>query len=674
MNIKTSYPHKIEDREHVWIPMRDGKRLAARIWMPVDAQQDPVPAILEYIPYRKRDNIRARDTRNHPYLAGHGYAAVRVDLRGSGDSEGIITDQYRPQEQEDGLDAIAWLAQQPWCNGKVGMMGISWGGFNALQIAAHNPPALGAIISACSTDDLYEDNMHYMGGCLLSDNLSESSTMFAFNSCPPDPAYVGDRWRDMWIERLEHNRPWLGIWLQHQRRDAYWRHGSVCENYGDIQCPVLAVGGWADGYTNAVLRLLEHLDAPRKGWIGPWSHKYPHKGQPGPAIGFLQEVVRWFDHWLKGEDNGVMQDPMLQVWMQDSSPPDTHLSYRPGRWVSEPEWPSPRLATWRFGIAPDRLLPPGEHAPDVSLHVQSPTSVGMYAGKWCSYQAVPDLPHDQRLEDGGALVFESAPLDRPWEILGRPVMHLELTANEPVAMVAVRLSDVHPDGSAGRVTYGLLNLTHHPGHDTPEPLVPGKRYQVSVAMNAIAQHFPIGNRLRISISTSYWPLVWLPPRPVRLDVCTARSSLELPVRDAQPEDEEAVHLFGEPEAAEPLALRQLTEPQHNWRLIHDLAKDTNLLEVINNSGRQRIVETGTEMQNEVLEWHATGHNDPDTIYGETKCTRIFRRGTWHVQTVTRTTLTSDARHFYLHAELDAWEGQERIFSRNWSESFPRDLV
>ncbi|HEV8077951.1 MAG TPA: CocE/NonD family hydrolase, partial [Marinobacter sp.] len=265
---ENSLPQTIQVEENVWIPLADGQRLAARLWRPESAEQAPVPAILEYIPYRKRDMTRARDAVNHPFLAAHGYACVRVDLRGSGDSDGILTDQYREQELDDGVQVINWLAGQPWCDGNVGMMGISWGGFNALQIAARRPEPLKAVIAVCFTDDLYADNMHYMGGCLLADNLSESTTMFSANSAPPDPHIVGERWREMWLERLAGSGLWLDHWLRHQRRDEYWRHASICEDYTAIQCPVMAAGGWADGYTNSIFRVLEHLQVPRKGLIG----------------------------------------------------------------------------------------------------------------------------------------------------------------------------------------------------------------------------------------------------------------------------------------------------------------------------------------------------------------------------------------------------------------------
>ncbi|MCW8127359.1 CocE/NonD family hydrolase [Microbulbifer halophilus] len=672
MNTISEFPYRIEMREHVEIPMPDGCRLAARIWLPENAERQPVPAILEYIPYRKRDMTRLRDSIMHPYLAGHGYACVRVDLRGSGESGGVLRDQYRQRELDDGAAVIAWLAEQSWCDGNVGMMGISWGGFNALQVASQAPPALKAVVSVCSTDDLYFDNMHYMGGCLLTDNLSEATTMFSANTCPPDPALVGDRWREMWLQRLHGSGLWLDTWLRHQYRDEYWQHGSVSEHYDAIRCPVMLVGGWADGYTNAIFRLLEHLQVPRQGLIGPWGHKYPHQGVPGPAIGFLQEALRWWDRWLKGHDTGITREPMLRAWMQESVPPTTYYQERPGRWVGEEVWPAPQIHNVAYGLDAHRILMPGEPPcpGDERVDVQSPLSVGLLAGKWCSYTAAPDLPHDQRLEDGGSLVFESAPLERELEILGAPSAELELACNQPVAMVAARLSDVAPDGKATRVTYGLYNLTHRKSHAEPEQLVPGKVYRVSVAMNAIGQNFPAGHRLRLSLSTSYWALAWPSPRPVRMTVYPAASRLVLPEREPRPEDADI--RFQKPEGAPRAPVEIIEPPEHNWLVHRNLALDQSVLEVIKNEGLKRIQEIDMEVANRTWNWYSFCDDDFESLRGETRTERLFRRGNWSVRTTTRTVLTADTEYFYIHAELDAWEGDSRVFTENWQRKIPRD--
>lgn len=672
--MKTADPLPFSYRtvEHTWIPMPDGCHLAARSWIPEGAEERPVPAILEYIPYRKRDETRTRDDGMHGYFAGHGYAAVRVDIRGSGDSEGVLTDEYLQRELDDGLAILQWIAAQPWCNGRVGIIGISWGGFNGLQLAALKPPELGAVISSCSTDDRYADDVHYMGGCLLGDNLSWASVMFALNSCPPDPALVGDRWREMWHRRLEGSGLWVEQWMRHQHRDEYWKHGSVCEDYSAIRVPVLLASGWADGYSNSVFRLLQGLEVPRKGLIGPWSHRYPHFGVPGPAIGFLQECVRWWNRWLKDADNGIDREPMLRVWMQDSVPPHPYYEHRPGRWVAEPEWPSENVHEQAYALTPFRRLDAAqEPIAEEERTVQSPLQCGLFAGKWCSYSATPDLPHDQRAEDGGALVFDSEPLDEAIEILGPPIVELELAASRPVAQIAVRLSDIAPDDEATRVTYGLLNLTHRNGHETPEPLVPGERYRVRVKLNDIAQVFPAGHRLRVAISTSYWPVAWPAPEPVRLSVWTGTSELKLPIRLPRREDHE-LRTFGEPEQAPVADPTVLTPSAYHWRVHRDLGEDTSTLEVHRDEGRAHYPDIDLEIGERTTEWYRFRRRDYESLSGETEAVKKFRRGDWAVETVTRTYVRSDAARFYVNATLDAYEGELRVWSRVWNVTIPRD--
>ena len=705
MRTITDFPYDVRVVENVFIPLRDGQRVAARLWIPTSAETRPLPAVLEYIPYRKRDGTRARDALNHPYTAGHGYVCVRVDMRGSGDSDGVLVDEYVSQEHEDAEDVIAWLAEQPWCDGNVGMMGISWGGFNSLQVAARRPPALKAIVSASATDDLYVDNMHYMGGALLSDNLSEATVMFAFNSLPPDPAIVGDRWRDMWRERLEGSGLWIEKWLEHQRRDEYWKRASVNEDYSDITCPVMAVGGWADGYTNAIFRLMAHLDVPRRALIGPWGHKYPHLGVPGPPIGFLQETIRWWDHWLKGTDTGVMDEPMMRVWMQDSVAPQASYAERPGRWVGEPSWPSPHTRTLEYALSGHHLVPvPDEgaegeggsidetglreddgrsgatssDAEPAEVTLRSPLSVGLFAGKWASYAATPDLPFDQREEDGGALVYETKPLDDDVELLGMGECELEVSADAPVAQVIARLSDVLPDGETTRVTYGVLNLTHRDGSAEPTPLEPGRKYRVRVPLNGVAQHFPKGHRIRLSLSTSYFPLVWPSPTAASVTLTTEVSRLRLPLRPPR-EDDAHLRELEPAEAAPGLETETLAPSDHQWRVIRDLATDVSTLEIVNDEGAFRIAETGTVVRRATNEWFSFRWNDVNSVRGETKTLRRFEREGWRTEVVTRTVLTSTEHDFLITAELDAYEldasrGNPRVYSQNWRTSVPRDCV
>ena len=357
----TSRVTRVREIEHCWIPVSGGIRLSARLWLPEAPAGEPTPALLEYIPYRKRDMVRVRDERNHAFFGRHGYACVRVDMRGSGDSEGLMTDMYRPEELDDALEVIDWIAARPWCNGTVGMMGTSWGGTASLQAAARRPAALGAIIAVCATDNRFDDDIHHMGGCLLTDSVEWGATLPAILALPPDPETVGDEWRRIWRERLEGAAFPLENWIRHETRDAYWRHGSVNEAPRDIACPALLVGGWSDRYNSTVMNLLAANREQCWGIVGPWGHHYPDLGSPGPGMGFQQEALRWWDHWLKGVDNGIDEEPRLRVWMQGYAPPRDRLERRPGRWVGEREWPSPVVEErdFRLGHGAPLRPPPG---------------------------------------------------------------------------------------------------------------------------------------------------------------------------------------------------------------------------------------------------------------------------------------------------------------------------
>ncbi len=675
MQVVSALPHPIKEIENTWITMPDGCRLAARIWMPEDAARTPVPAILEYIPYRKRDFTRGRDEPMHRYFAGHGYAVLRVDVRGSGDSDGILVDEYVQQEQDDAVEVIRWIAAQPWCNGAVGMMGKSWGGFNSLQVAALQPPALKAIITVCSTDDRYADDAHYMGGCLLDENLTWGSVLLTFNAYPPDPEVVGARWRRMWLERLEHAVLFPEAWLRHQRRDAYWKHGSVCEAFDRIRCPVYAIGGWADAYTNAIPRLLAGLLVPRKGLVGPWAHVYPHNGIPGPAIGFLQEALRWWDQWLKGMETGIMAEPMYRVWMQESVPPRAYYATRPGRWVAEASWPSPRIAWHPLYLNEGRL--DDREQPESNVSLRSPQTIGMAGGDWCGFGEEGEMSTDQRDEDARSLAFDSGPLHDRLEILGAPVAALELTVDKPSALLAVRLNDVAPDGASTRVTYGLFNLTHRESHEYPTPLEPGKRYAVRVQLNDIAHAFPAGHRLRLAISTCYWPVAWPSPEPATLTLHAGASVLNLPVRPSRAEDD-ALPPFARVEAAPSdvesalgvrTARRSVERDDARLETIYTIASDEG-----ENLTRVRVEPIQLDIAQRSLKRYIIRDDDPLSAQAEVEHITMLRRNDWSTRIETHTRLTSSSDVFRLHATLDAYEQGTRIFSKRWDRSVPRDLV
>lgn len=518
---------EVERVDVVRIPMSDGVRLCGRLWLPASPARRPCPVVLEYIPYRTRDAYSAADDHWGTTLASHGIGFARIDIRGSGDSEGLLADEYLALEQDDAVAVIAWLAAQPWSNGNVGMRGISWGGFATLQAAMRAPPALKAIMPMACSDRRYTDDAHWIGGCLGLTNFKWGANFKAVMAAPPDPAIAGPGWEAMWRARLDASPPIIARWTGHQAEDEYWRHGSLAFGYAAIRVPTYVVGGWADAYVHSVPRLLERLTCPRKALVGPWGHTYAWLGGPGPALDWAWEEVRWWSHWLRGEATGIMAEPMLRYYRPDATPAQSAPGATPGSWTAEAVWPSRSVRARRLRLTDAGLTDrPGAMAP---RRHRSQNAVGLQTPEWVPFGQA-EMPGDQTADDARSLTWEMAPLTGDLDLLGVPVVRLRVAADRPVAQVAVRLNKVMPDGKAWRLAYGLLNLTHRAGHADPQPLVPGRPVDVEIPLGFLAQRLRPGERLRLAVSEGLWPLAW--PSPDAPTLTVTGGELLLPVRAA----------------------------------------------------------------------------------------------------------------------------------------------
>jgi len=603
-------PHPVREIAPAWIPMPDGTRLAGRIWLPAWASAErPVPALLELIPYRTRDLTALRDETIHAAFAANGYASARIDIRGSGDSEGLIPGEYLAQELADGAAIIAWLAAQPWCTGRVGMFGNSWGGFNALQVAALRPPALGAIVTSCSTDDRFTDDMHHRGGALLTDGFDWGATFLCWMALPPDPAVSGPGWRERWLERiaLAADAPAAADWLRHQERDAFWRHGSVIEDHGAIVAPTLALGGWQDGYSNAIPRLLTGLSAPVKGIIGPWAHGYPHTAGPGPGIDFLGIALAWWDRWLRDVENGADAWPALQAFLPDGLPPEPWYATAEGRWVAETTWPSPRIRPEAWGLGADGTLVPAgaaaAGAAETIVAVRTAQDVGSSAGEWCPFGTGgrgPELPGDQADDDARSVCFDGPVLTEPLEILGAPELRLALPADARPGLVIARLCDVAPDGRSTRVSY----VVRHAGAPGDPGIADGV---LTLTLDDVAYAFLPGHRVRVALATTSWPMVWPEAVPGTLRFHPAASALVLPVRPSAdaPEPIDLGRAWRPAPAAETLV------PGRDTREVQVADGRSSVRNVID-SGRTRLASNGIVVHAGADDRSEIADDDPGT--------------------------------------------------------------
>ena len=610
-----------------------------------------------------------RDALTLPYLAGHGYACVRVDMRGNGDSEGLMEDEYSKLEQDDALEVIAWLAKQKWCDGKVGMFGISWGGFNALQVAARQPPALKAIVTICSTDDRYEDDIHYKGGTLLNENLGWAATMLAYSSRPPDPEIVGPRWKKMWLERLK-NEPFLLIpWLQHPHRDDYWKHGSVCENFGAITAATLVVGGWNDAYSNAVPRLMKGLRCPRKAIIGPWAHKYPHFAVPNPNIGFLQEMLRWWDFYLKNIDTKVTADPDYRVYVMEPWRPGSFPTEIKGRWIAENYWGFGNIESKIWYLTEKGIA--AEKGAEKALEITSRQTTGFDGGEYCIIWLGPEFAGDQAKDDSQSITFESPATAEDIDIVGQPAIELEFTADKPVAHICVRLNDVWPSGEVSRITYHLQNLTQRISRTAPMPLEPGQRCRMRIKLDDIAYRLPAGHKLRVSISTSYFPMMWPAPENVKLTVYAGASELHLPLRKNLGMEKQVT--FAAPEAAKPVDLKHVKPASNKREVTVNPKTGETRLEIVDDFGTQVIMPLNLTLWAVARENYSILPDDPLSARMETHWTEGRKRGKWAVHTETHGRLTCTKTHWIVWGKIEAFEGRKKVFSKEFNEEIPRLL-
>ena len=651
-----------------WIPMKDGVRLAANLYMPDGAKPDQrFPAILEYLPYRKDDWSVARDWKLHSYFVRRGYVTARVDIRGTGASEGNPPDrEYSEQEQKDGLEVIDWLSRQAWSNGNVGMMGISWGGFNSIQMALLRPPALKAIIAVCATEELWHDDIHYIDGLMHVDEFELGMDLELGLTRAPD--FPTDE--KSLAPRFD-APPWFLLYLHEQRDGPFWRRASVApDRYADYKVPTFLVGGFLDGYRDSIPRFFENVKAPVKAILGPWNHSFPHDAEPGPAIEWRDEAVRWWDYWLKGKQNGILEEPRFEVYMRHWYAPDPKISEVPGEWRAEKTWPPTNQRNEMLFIEPDHFLgsaPPP--ASSIGRHVlKNVPSIGIEAGFWWG-----DFTTDQRPIDAYSLVYDSFPVPKDTAILGWPKVILHASASAPLADWFARLEDVAPDGTVTMITGAGQSGAQLKSAASPVDLALGQKYRIPIELHVTSWVFPAGHKIRLAISNALWPMIWPTPYPMTtslyLDGADA-SRVELPV---VPSESALKPKFPAIESAppmpEPVTSEGDTWPPEEWTVTRDLMNgNTRVFWSGNDSSKfpWGNMKDHEQMRYEVQE----SKPEVSTVHGEGSTTVELANRTlvWSVVL----DLRSDGKTFYYHFERHLTENGKEIREKHWDETIPRD--
>ena len=662
--------------ETLWIPLSDGVDLAARVWMPESAETNSLPAILEYIPYRRRDFTRYRDDNLHSRFAEAGYVSLRVDIRGTGDSGGFMHDEYSSQELQDGYQVIEWIAKQPWCNGSAGMMGKSWGAYNSFQVAALDPPSLKAILPVMGTDDRWREDIHFRNGLMATDNFWWGSIMQLMNTSPPDPEIVGNRWKEIWIERLKSMELWTKNWAEHQTNDEMWQHGSISQNYKDIKVPVFFISGWGDLFRDTPFRLAKNLEVPLKVLVGPWAHLYPHEAVPTPIFDFVEEAIRWWDHWLKGIQNDIMKEPRLVFYEMEYMPPKTFFEHRKGRWVTEEKWPSPNVRNKNLYLNSNKLSEKPKESKDI-MEVNSPQNYGMSGGDITSFGIPGDLPFDCRYDEGGALSFRSQCLKKSLSILGQPALNLKVVSNQKQAFVSAVLVDEAQDGSQALITRGFFNLMHRISDTEPKKIIPGEEMDITLLLQGVAWTVSPGHRLILHLGSTYWPIIWPSPESVKLSFRPGVSKLMLPIRN-KTNSKDSELSFKQPLEQENNTYKTIRpgSVERDFKIdlktgltTHRVCIDGGVFGPV---GKIFFEDTKTAFHDKSERIYSIYPNEPLSAVAEMKQSRFISKENLEIELETWSHQTSTKDDFILKAWCKCWENENLVHSISWDYKIPRN--
>ncbi len=646
--------------KRAWIPMTDGVRLAVTLYMPVGLKSAArVPALLEYLPYRKDDDEAIRDYGTHAYFARRGYVGARVDIRGFGASEGTPPDrEYSAQEQQDAEQVIAWLASQSWSNGSVGMLGISWGGFNSIQMALRKPPALKAILAVAATEELFKEDVHYVDGVLHVDEFELTMDLDQGRTGAPDfsldESVIGPRMN---------SEPWSLTYMKQQRDGAFWR--APLRPIQTLQVPAFLIGGMQDGYRDSIPRMLEQVKSPIKAWIGPWNHGFPNGSDYGPPFEWRDQAVRWFDYWLKGRDTGVLKDPRVVIYQQHWHPPEAQPQNVPGEWRAE-SWPPAGLVPMPLYLQPDHRLA-ADYARAGRDQLRYVPSVGVEAGFWWG-----ELLTDQRPVDAFSLTYDTEPLADEVAILGLPRVNLRVAADAKLADWFVRLSDVAPDGRVTMVTGAGINGAQRDSMADPKDLVPGKLYDLSLNLHLASWVFPKGHRIRIAVSNALWPMNWPTPYPMTTSIVLGGDAASRIVLPRVPPHGPAAPRFAVPEPIEaPAGITALGGGSWpgEWTVLRDEARQRNT--VIWKGQTATSYPWGRFEHTEQLTYDVDdAHPELARVRGDSEYIQAVKD---HVLTWRgRLDVSSNAQTFFYKYTRTLLRDGAIIRTKSWEEPIPRD--
>ena len=656
---RSDYPFEIV---RDWLVMSDQTRLSVTYFRPLPRREgERFPVLLELLPYRKDDQFYIRDYPLYSYFARHGYMGAKVDIRGTGSSEGETPDrEYSEIELQDAVEIIDQLSKASWSNGRVGMWGISWGGFNAIQVAMRRPPALRAILAMDATDDLYRDDVHFIDGIFHADEYELSIDHDL--GLPRSPEYILD---EGYFDSRFSNYPWFFNYLKNQRDGEFWRKNSLRWQYDAITIPTYLIGGLLDGYRDSVPRMLEKMSAPVKGVIGPWPHAFPDNGKPGPNYEWRHEAVRWWDHWLKGIDSGILEEPRFAVFVRSGHSPGEDSDVVPGHWRYE-DWPIRRTSWVEMHPSRDGGLARSASRP-TSHWLTCHPGYGSEVGYWWG-----DPTGDMRPADAGCLVYDSEALQDEIEIVGFPRIRLRGAASTGLAHWIARLEDVGPDGQVALVTGGALNGSQRQSRLKPQGLTPDVEDTFEFDLHFTTWTFRAGHRIRLAVSNGQFPMFWPAPKAstTRLEVGTGDTCIVLPVI---PYEWRPVPTFRPPEE------REQREDAHRlpgagWPAVQRTIVDSqNLTTSVEWRGESNYEIQGRRYYSFEEMQYETSHENPADSGFKGEAGHRIELGGRTLELKTNLGVRSNVTDFEVEFTRRIFENGKLVRERTWKESIPREF-
>ncbi|WP_435115735.1 CocE/NonD family hydrolase [Halolamina sp. C58] len=511
--------------DDVAITLADGTVRATRHEPAADG---PQPVVLVYTPYHKDD---LSDTRSDPmveYLVDAGYEVVVADAVGTGASDGLVEQPFTADEGRHGAAVVEWLAERAWSNGRVGIVGKSYPGTTALEIAAEEPDGLAAIVPIHAPAKIYD--AYFDGGALaFLRTCGQWAPNFEYLPLQPPVDRSVDGWAERWTDRLDaldDREPFLFQYLDHLEKDEYWAAKDVPVE--EISVPTLAVGGYRDAFGGGTLDYADRIDAPTEVILGPWRHAMPEQGETA-RIDFLGEMESWFDHHLRDEGDRE-SSPAIRYWTERPDG-DDRLA---GEWRAREAWPTAESDdAVAFDLGRDGLSTDGSST-DATDHWQVDYGVG-HASIGFEIPGGTDL--DTTPDDDRSLTYGTGPLADAFELTGSGEVRLAVVPEGSAQLLAVRVVDVAPDGTGRLVTHGVtraeldgeIDPSGEPGAE-PEPLTPGESHTVDVSLRPTSHVFEPGHELRVAVSGAFFPYVSPPDGSAGFELRTAGSRCRLPGR------------------------------------------------------------------------------------------------------------------------------------------------